>query len=215
LRPVYLISKTPFPGVKHIPILSIRFLNPKIDFSRYDGLVFTSKQGIEALRAYPDEWKMKQCVCVSESTAEHARKCGALKVEAGDGYGEHLPAVLKRRGDSYRWLYLRPKKVASDWAETARREGIDVDEIIVYETECNPHFSESKPEEDAVLIFTSPSCIRCFLEKYSLSPQNSIVVIGSTTQEALPVGYECHVSAQTSIKSAVDMACEIARMDKK
>ncbi|MDX9967374.1 MAG: uroporphyrinogen-III synthase, partial [Sulfuricurvum sp.] len=60
MRPVFLVSKTPYPGVIHIPVLSIRFLTPPIDFSQYDGIVFTSKQGIEALHNYDVEWKELQ-----------------------------------------------------------------------------------------------------------------------------------------------------------
>jgi uroporphyrinogen-III synthase len=216
VRPVFLVSKTPYPGVIHIPVLSIRFLTPPIDFSQYDGIVFTSKQGIEALHNYDVEWKELQCVCVSEPTAEHARRAGVANVVAGNGYGESLPDVLGRFGTRKRWLYLRPETVASDWAEHARNEkGISVDEAIVYETVCNADSGGIEVPEDAVLVFTSPSSVRCYLERYALLDTHTVVAIGTTTEKSLPKGIAARTSAETSVSSAVKLACEIAGADKK
>lgn len=216
MRPVYLVSKTPYPGVVHVPVLAIRFLTPPIDFSRYDGIVFTSKQGIEALKRYEADWKELLCVCVSEPTAEHARNAGAANVFSGNGYGESLPDLLSRFGAGKRWLYLRPETVASDWAERARNEkGISVDEAIVYETICNPESGGIEIPENAVLVFTSPSSIRCYLERYALLDTHSVVAIGMTTEKALPQGVDVCLSEETSVASAVKMACEIAGSGKK
>jgi len=57
LRPIYLISKTPHSGVSHIPILSIHFLTPEINFDTYEGIIVTSKQGALALKHYAPDWE--------------------------------------------------------------------------------------------------------------------------------------------------------------
>lgn len=194
----------------HIPVLSIRFMAPEIDFSAYEGIIVTSKQGIEALRNYPIDWKSLHCICVSEPTAEYAKQAGACHVETGTGYGASIPDVLSSRKRLGKWLYLRPVKVASFWVEEARSRGFLIDEAIVYETLCSTELIPEPVDENGVLIFTSPSSVECFLRLYPILSTNRIVVIGTTTQKALPEGVVSSLSPSTSVASAVDLARQIA-----
>lgn len=211
MRPIYLISKTPYPGVIHIPVLTIRFLTPDIDFSQYEGVILTSKQAVLALQNYAVDWNRLKCICVSESTAQSAREAGAVDIEAGDGYGTSIPDVLHAKKRSGKWLYLRPKTVATEWVETARAQGCVIDEAVVYETTCNEEASNVGAAEDGVLIFTSPSSIRCYTKHHPIFPAQDVVAIGKTTQNALPADVPSHLSATTSIASAVELARQIAQ----
>lgn len=211
MRPVYLISKTPYPGVIHIPILSIRFLTPKIDFSGYEGVIITSKQTVLALQNYSVDWNRLKCICVSEPTAQFAREAGAVEIEIADGYGISIPNLLGHQKRKGKWLYLRPKVIASDWVTTARNEGFEIDEAVVYETTCNEEARDVAIEKDAVLVFTSPSSIECFCRYYQILSTHSVVAIGKTTRDAFKDAKEVHISPETSIASAVDLARKIAR----
>ena len=211
MRPIYLISKTPYAGVTHIPILTITFLHPVIDFSKYEGVIVTSKQALLALQEYTFEWGNLQCICVSEGTAEAARQAGAEQIEVGDGYGKSIPDVLRTKKRHGKWLYLRPKVIASEWIERARSEGFEIDEAILYETTCNKEASHYTIAQDAVLVFTSPSSIECFNASYQILPSHTIVTIGKTTQGAFQSAYEVIVSPQTSVASAVELAQKIAQ----
>ncbi|MDD2828288.1 MAG: uroporphyrinogen-III synthase [Sulfuricurvum sp.] len=210
MRPIYLISKTPYDGVIHIPILTISFLAPSIDFSQYEGVILTSKQAVLALENYKFDWNQLQCICVSEGTATLAREVGAVDVEVGDGYGESIPSVLNSKKREGKWLYLRPKVVASDWIEVAREYGYDINEVIGYETTCNPEANNFHLSQEGVLIFTSPSTIRCFIQNHSILPSHKVVVIGLTTQKALPCGIVSYLSPTMSVESAVTLARQIA-----
>jgi len=210
VRPIYLISKTPYEGVIHIPILTISFLTPPIDFTHYEGIILTSKQAILALENYDLDWNRLKCICVSESTAVAARERGAVDVECGDGYGISIPSVLRRKKSLEKWLYLRPKIVASDWIEVAREEGYEIDEVIVYETTCNEETAKMTISSEGILIFTSPSTIRCFIQNHPILSTHSVVVIGTTTQNALPADVVSHLSSSTSVEAAVDLARQIA-----
>jgi uroporphyrinogen-III synthase len=194
----------------HIPILTISFLTPAINFNDYDGIILTSKQSIIALQYYRFSWNKLQCVCVSEPTAEAAREAGAVDVKVGDGYGTSIPNLLKSYKRNGKWLYLRPKVIASDWVERAREDGFSIDEAIVYETICNDGANHTEVEADGVLIFTSPSSVRCFTEKYPILPTHDVVAIGTTTQNALPSGIASHLSHETNVKAAVDLGRQIA-----
>jgi uroporphyrinogen-III synthase len=210
LRPIYLISKTPYEGAIHIPILTISFLNPSIDFTHYQGIILTSKQAVLVLKNYSFDWNHLQCICVSEGTAALAREVGAVNVEVGDGYGTSIPSVLKGKKRDGKWLYLRPKIVASDWVEAAREEGYEIDEAIVYETTCNEETANMAVSAEGILIFTSPSTIRCFIQNHPILPTHKVVAIGTTTQNALPAGIASHLSSTTSVEAAVDLARQIA-----
>jgi len=214
LRPIYLISKTPYEGVIHIPILTIRFLSPDINFSDYEGVVFTSKQAVLSLQSYVLDWNRLKCICVSESTAKSAREAGAIDVEVADGYGDSIPDILGAKNRRGKWLYLRPKVVASDWVENARNRGVPIDEAIVYESVCNEEISDFLISEEGVLIFTSPSAIRCFLQQHKILPTHDVIVIGETTKNALPEGTLSYLSEATSIESTVDLARRIANNSK-
>lgn len=211
MRPIYLISKTPYDGVSHIPILTISFLQPDIDFTKYDGIILTSKQAVLALEHYNLDWERLSCVCVSEGTAEAARKAGAITVEIGDGYGTSLPRVLKSHDQNQRWLYVRPKVIATEWVEAARQDGIRIDEAIVYETTCNDEAQGISIESNAILVFTSPSSIACFCKSYSILPTHTVVAIGKTTRDAFANAKEVLISPQNSVASAVKLAQKIAR----
>lgn len=210
MRPIYLISKTPYEGVIHIPILTIRFLSPTIDFNDYEGVIFTSKQGVLALQNYSLDWEKLGCICVSESTANTARAVGAENVEVAQGYGMSILDILCDKKRNGKWLYLRPKVIASEWVEGAREQGIEIDEAVVYESVCNEEASDFAISQEGVLIFTSPSTIRCFLQNYPIFPTQDVVVIGKTTQNALPVEVGSYLSETTSVEAAVELARQIA-----
>jgi uroporphyrinogen-III synthase len=211
LRPIYLISKTPYEGVIHIPILKTFFFTPEIDFSRYEGLIVTSKQIFQALEPYPSVWKSLPIIAVSSPTADVFRAHGCTIAATANGYGKEIIPILKNDFKGFRWLYLRPKTVASEWAQSARDNGIWIEEAVMYETACNDAYPMSRIDPNGILIFTSPSSVRCFLKRYTIADTQRIVAIGTTTRSALDDAKEVLISPETSVASAVDLARKIAR----
>ena len=214
MRPIYLVSKTSYhetAGITHIPILSIHFLTPDIDFDLYEGIIVTSKQGALALKHYAPNWERLHVICVGESTAQEVKKLGGIHIECADGYGKSISDVLRQYQG--RWLYLRPKMIASSWPSHVREAGMILDEVIIYETTCNETMEKIEIADNAVLIFTSPSSIECFMKKYPLRSTQDIVVIGKTTQNALPLGIKSTLSETTSVESCVEIGLKLASRD--
>lgn len=195
-------------GVVHVPVLSLHFFTPDIDFDLYVGIIVTSKQAAEALKFYTPDWNRLKVLCVGESTARVMKELGARSVETADGYGISILEVLSRHQG--KWLYPRPKIIASSWPTRARELGIEVDEVILYETTCNDDMEEIKIAQDGVLIFTSPSSIKCFTKRTRILPTHDVVIIGATTQKALPYGIKSTLSQETSVISCIEKAREIA-----
>jgi uroporphyrinogen-III synthase len=208
--PVYLFSKTPHPDAIHIPILCTTYLKPEIDFESYDGIILTSKEAVEALEALGGEWKRLPLLCVGAKTAEHARRCGGRVLQSANGYGDELEGLVLAHYAGLRWLYARPRKVASDFAARLRRAGVAVDEAVLYETRCN-ETAKLNVEAEAVLAFTSPSAVSCFRQRCSFQPTHRVVVIGTTTLAALPEGVNALMPKRTSVEELVHLAAEIAQ----
>ncbi len=205
---VYLLSPTPAKGVCHLPMIEFRHIPQKIDFSSYDGLIFTSKQGVVALDEMSGgEWKERPAAAIGKMTAQEIEKRGGkVLYVASRAYGDVLARELSDRFKSFRWLYPRPRVVASKIASDLRSAGIEVEERVVYETVCRKHESDSKPKEGAVLIFTSPSIVKCFLEQFGWEDSYIAVAIGKKTSEAFPEGKRCVVSPFQSIEETVSFA---------
>lgn len=209
-KTIYLFSISSHPDAKSINSLDIKFLKPKIDFSKYDYLIITSKQASEALKKYDkNEYIHMPSICVSKKSAEAYESLGGEVLACGNGYGDDLSNIIKKFPHAKRWLYLRAKVVSSDFTSTCQEEGYNIDEIVVYESECSKEIGNVEVEDDSILIFTSPSSVDCFLKNHTLSESNKIIVIGTTTAKALPKGLKYIVSNDTSIESCMDIAQNI------
>lgn len=208
MRPIYLISKTSYSGVIHIPVLALHFFIPEIDFDPYEGVVVTSKQAAEGLKHYSPDWNKLKVICVGESTANAMKQLGAIHVETANGYGMDIANILS----SYKgkWLYLRPKMIASSWPAYAREQGLVIDEVIIYETTCNEAIDGIDIEKNAVLVFTSPSSIECFYKHTKILATHKVIVIGKTTQKALPSDIKSILSEKATVFSCIEKAHELA-----
>ena len=203
---IFLFSKTSHPDVTHIPILATRFFQPEIDFSAYDAIVLTSKQAVTALEKISSEWRVLPALCVASKTADAVEKAGGKLLEAGDGYGDSLVDIIIDNYASYRWLYPRPTVVASDFKERVSQAGVRMDDIIVYETYCNQACRDIKLPEDAILVFTSPSAITCFMKFFNFKPGYRVVVIGKTTAKALPKNIKYQMPDLPTVDASVLLA---------
>ncbi len=210
-RPIVLTSVTQSddPDVTHLPLLGTRFFSPAVDLSRYDGIILTSKQGVEAIERIDPAWKSLDVLCVGKATENKIVSLGAKILERSDGYGAGLYDIVKRRHAGRRWLYARPKVVASDFAQRLRNDGITVDEVVVYETVCED--GGETPPKNAVLIFTSPSALKCFEKRFAIVPTQDVVVIGRTTAQAARTHAHVHMAPEPSVRACVALAKHIAK----
>ena len=207
---IYLFSKTPHSGVNHIPLLNTRHFFPSIDFSAYDLIIATSKEIFVSLLKMDDTWKKVLLLCVSEATADAAKEAGSAVVEVAEGYGKSIEQRVLQHHRAEKILYLRAKVVASDFALVLRRAGVAVDEAVVYETFCNAEVLDVEIEEDAVLIFTSPSAVACFTSEHTLMPSQKLIAIGETTRAALPAERDVIMPQRPSVALAVALAKKIS-----
>ncbi len=210
MKPIYLFSISSHPNAVNINSLAIKFLKPSIDFSKYDYLIITSKQTSESLKQYEtQEYIEKKGLCVSVASAASFESLGGTVLDIGGGYGDNLVDKIKSYPKATKWLYLRAKVVASDFVEVCKNDGFDIEEAVVYESDCSQEILDVEVEDESILIFTSPSSLKCFLKTHEISNKSKVVVIGKTTAKAVPKNTEYVLSNDTTIDSCMEIASNL------
>jgi len=209
-KPIYLFSISSHPNVTSVNSLAIKFLKPSIDFSKYDYLIVTSKQTSKSLQQYEkQEYIDKKALCVSVTSAAFYEKLGCKVLDIGGGYGDNLVDKIKSYPKDTKWLYLRAKVVASDFVEVCKTDGFNIDEEIVYESDCSQEILDVEVKDESILIFTSPSSLNCFLKTHEINKKSKVIVIGKTTAKAVPKNTEYILSKETSIDSCMEIASKL------
>ena len=209
-KPIYLFSISSHPNATSVNSLAITFFKPQIDFSKYDSLIVTSKQTCEALKQYETrDYIDKKALCVSVASAASFESLGGTVLDIGAGYGDNLVDKIKSYPQDTKWLYLRAKVVASDFVKVCKNDGFDIEESIVYESECSQDILDVEVEDESILIFTSPSSLNCFLKTHEISKKSKVIVIGKTTAKAVPKNTEYVLSNATTIDSCMEIAFKL------
>ena len=209
-KPIYLFSISSHPNATSVNSFAITFLKPQINFSKYDYLIITSKQSSKALKQYEtQEYINKPALCVSVASATSFESLGGTILDIGAGYGDNLVDKIKSYPQNTKWLYLRAKVVASNFVKICKNDGYNIDEKIIYESECSQDILDVGVEDESILIFTSPSSIKCFLKTHTISQKSKVVVIGKTTAKALPKNIKYTLSEETTIDSCIEIASKL------
>ena len=200
----YLFSISKHKDAISINSLSINFFKPMINFDDYDYLIITSKQASKALKQYDkDNFLTKKALCISKQSAISYEKLGGCVLDIGSGYGDTLIDKIRCFPKTTKRLYLRAKVVASDFVKVCNDDGYDIDEVVVYESDCSKDILECKVEDNSCLIFTSPSSVKCFLKTHTINDTHKVIVIGKTTAKALPHKINYTISKETTIESCI------------
>ncbi len=202
---IYLYSNTPKKGVKHVKILHVNFLRPDFVFKGFGAIIFTSKNAVKALEKMKLDWKNIPSFCIGSATAQVVKNYGGrVEYICENSYGDKFAHEIKPLLDGKKILFPRAKEVVSNIKEILKP--LQVEEIIVYETLCSLCKNFQKPPPKSILIFTSPSAIKCFLKCFCLDKSYKIICIGKKTANSLPDGFECEISSTQSIDECIKMA---------
>ena len=184
-------------------MIKINFLNFEIDYLNFDYILFTSKNSVKAVDNYSDEWKKLPAICIGKATAkEVTKRGGSVDFISPKFYGDELAKEIVKKYKKSKLLFPRAKKVLSSIVEILKTNGFEVEEVIVYETTCQK--KDIKLDEKAIVIFTSPSTIKCFLKSYSYNDIYKAIAIGEKTASF----YEGNIiiSDEQTIKRCIKIA---------
>ena len=207
---IYLLSPTPRDGTVALPMIRFKQVAKSIDFSSCDTLMFSSKQAVISANTTDGRWREFPVIAIGSATKSMVEKLGGEVIyQPKEFYADTLAKDIKDKFSTKKILYLRPKEVSFDSRGYLAKEGITLQEQILYETSCIDYSSVDKPDYGAIIIFTSPSSIHCFFKNFEWDSSYRAIIIGRATKEHLPDGIEFYVSDIPLIDSCISKAKEI------
>jgi len=208
---IYLLSPTPKEGVIHLPMIDFSITANEINFTNIDTLMFSSKQAVVSANTIDKRWKKYPCIAIGPATKKMIESLGAEVIyQPTHFYAKTLAKDIANIFRDKHILYLRPKEVSFDSKGFLAKEGIKLEEQILYETSCLSYDIKEKPLENAIIIFTSPSSIHCFLKSFNWQSSYKAIVIGDATLEHLPKNIESYVAPTPSIDACIVLAKELS-----
>ncbi len=210
-KSIYLTSPLLKEGTNSLPMIDFRLTAQSIDYQGCDTLMFTSKQAVQSAEMIDPNWKKFPTIAIGAATAKKIEALGGEVLYHPESfYGKELAKDILERFRERKVLYLRPSKISFDSKSYLAQAGYDLKEQIIYETFCRRYAEEHKPPAGAIIIFTSPSTIHCFLENFAWDSSYTAIVIGKATLKHLPQGCRYHISDTPLIDSCVAKAQSIA-----
>jgi len=208
---IYLLSPLKKEGTISLPMISFEVVAKEIDFSSCDTLMFTSKQAVVSANTIDESWKEYPCIAIGGATKRKIEELGGTVIfHPKEFYGEVLAKDILKSFANKKLLYLRPKVVSFDSKAYLEKNSIALEEQIIYETSCVKYTKEDKPKENAIIIFTSPSTIKCFFENFEWDSSYMAVLIGKATEEHLPNYCKFVVADEPLIDACVRKAMEFS-----
>jgi len=194
-------------GVTNIPLLGIEFLPKEIDLNKYDALLFTSKNAIYSLDSFNKDWKNISSYAIAKKTQNVIEEAGGIVEFVGkSGHGDDFAHELKTILMGKKVLYIRAKKVVSKLTQILKENNIDISELVTYQTKCNECKDSIEIPKESIIIFSSPSTIKCFFSLYKWDKSYKAIVIGKTTASYLPADISYEISPTQSIDDCIDLA---------
>lgn len=192
---------------------------------QYDGLIFTSANGVEfffdrlhKLHLFADSVKSLATYAVGPRTRSSLERYGLAVTPIPEQYtAEQLSHVMANANlQDRKFLFPRGNLSRDDLAGFLRSCGASVDAITVYQTGMPRSESNDRAQDLVrrgnvdVATFTSPSTVQNFIEMFSTEEvrnfhrKTKFAVIGPTTHSALrTVGFEADIVARKSTVSGL------------
>ena len=207
---IYLLSPLKKKGTSSLPMISFKTTVNRIDFSSCDTLMFTSKQAVVSANSIDENWKNYPSIAIGGATKSKIEELGGEVIYHPKAfYGEHLAKDIKKYFLDKKLLYLRPKEVSFDSKGYLSKSGVYLEEQIIYETSCIGYDRGNRPKKNAIIIFTSPSTIRCFFKSFVWDRSYRAVLIGHATKAHLPDGCRYEVADVPLIDACIKKAKEM------
>jgi uroporphyrinogen-III synthase len=207
---IFTLGDKKVQNAKSLPVYKINYLESDIDFTKYDALVFTSKNSVMAIDSFNKNWRSIPAYTIASGTAKTVKRLGGkLKFVGITKHGNEFASELVGELDGKKVLYLRGKTVVSNLIEILDNAKINCDNVVVYENVCNTDLKIKELPLNSYIIFSSPSTIDCFLKNFEWKPSYKAISIGHTTAKYFPEYINPIISYTTSIDSCVNKAIEL------
>lgn len=205
MNKIYLLNNQKYEGVENLEVFQIEYIQSKINLSKYEALIFTSKNAIYSINSFNSSWKSIPSYAIAINTANIIKELGGKvefigKASHGNEFAKELVEKLKNK----KVLYIKAFRTVSNLVEILRKNNINLDELLAYKTKLKK--SNKNLEKNSIFIFTSPSSVEYFFKQYSWDISYKAIVIGKTTAKYIPKDIPYLISSETSIKECIKLA---------
>lgn len=184
--------------VSHLPLLSVDKINyDKIDFSNYEGVIFTSANAVKFLDLKQIDKKIF-CFCVGNATEKKARGSGFQNVITAEGSVNNLKELVLQNFNQKdgKLIYVSGEIVSTDLDHQLIKEGYKIDRAINYRITHNQKFDKTFVKDlklnipDMVYIYSQNSA-QSFLnfikfnQSENLWMNTNLMCIGEKTSSIL------------------------------
>lgn len=209
-KKIYILSDKKIKYAKNIPMIDIQYIPQSIDLEKYDALIFTSKNAIHALNSMDTTWKKIPTYAIAPQSAKVIKSLGGnLAFTGKEKHGDEFAYEIREKLKEKKVLYVGGTKVVSNLLGILNKSGIDCDNVAVYKTVCKEYTKKINLPKRAIIIFSSPSTVECFLKNINWRNTFQAVSIGHTTAKYFPDYIEPHIAETTSLESCVKKAQEL------
>ena len=164
--------------VSSIPVISIKKKEyPKIDFSSFKGIIFTSSNAIKFLDIKFLDKNIK-CFCVGNATELLAKEKGFQNIFSAEGNVNNLKEIILQnfKSSEGKLLYISGETITFELDKFLISEGLKVERIINYSSDPIEKFNEILIDDlknnipDIVYIYSQNSAIsfKNLIKNYNL-----------------------------------------------
>ena len=208
-RDIYLLSPLKKEGTIFLPMITFSLLTQNIELSKCDMLMFTSKQAVLSAESINPLWKEIPCLAIGDATAKQIESLGGTVYHKPKiFYAKSLSDDIIKKFKDKNITYLRPKEVSFDSKHFLAQENILLNEQVIYETTCISYEKKYAPQKNAIIIFTSPSTVKCFFNNFSWDKSYIAIVIGEATKKHLQEEVHMYVADVATIEACILKAKE-------
>ena len=156
------------------------------------------------------DWKSIPSYAISNKTADViADKGGNLVFTGQKKHGDQFANELIEKLQGKKVAFIGAKEVVSNLVDILNKNQINCIHIPMYETKCVEYNSKINLPDNSIIIFSSPSTIKCFFKNISWKENFQAISIGDTTAKYFPEYVKPIISEDTSLQSCVQKALSL------
>lgn len=207
---IYILSDKSVKYAKNLPLINTKPILDEVDLSNYDAIIFTSKNGVIHLNSISKQWKDIPAYAISTQTAKELKKFGVKPAFVGkEKHGNEFANELINLLVNKKVAYVGAKTIVSNLIDILNDNKIICHHIAVYETVCTQYEEKIDLPDDSIIIFSSPSTIKCFMKNVNWKDSFRAVSIGKTTLKYFPDFIKPSVADNTTLESCVQKALNL------
>jgi uroporphyrinogen-III synthase len=206
---IYLVSNTPYSDndIVWLNLCKIRFFNFNVNLSKFDAIIVTSKNSINALKFNSIALADILVFAIGKATALACKEFGFTQIyEAKNSHGSEFGAEILEKLYGKKVLFIKAKETVSNLDIYFSQNGIDITVVDGYENLILYPNDIKKPEPNSTIIFTSPMNVRAFIQNFSWNDSYQAVAIGKATASTLASYCTPIISNSQSLKSCIELA---------